>query len=80
MTRKWVVWNSMSIPFYPAGVEWNENPFHFAPEGKNGMLHRVVVMGVGVDGGLGVSPSAPPEMYPKTDKHNLSFMFGLKSQ
>ena len=35
--RKWVVWNGMSIPFYPCRVEWNENPFHFAPEGQFGI-------------------------------------------
>ena len=35
--RKWAKWNGMSSPFYPAGVEWNENPFHFAPEGQFGM-------------------------------------------
>ena len=35
--RKWVKWNGMSSPFYPAGVEWNENPFHFAPEGQFSM-------------------------------------------
>ena len=28
-----VIWNGQSIPFYPSGAKWNENLFHFAPEG-----------------------------------------------
>ena len=32
--RKWAKWNGMSIPFYPAEVEWNGNPFHFPLKGN----------------------------------------------
>ena len=35
--RKQVVWNGLTIPFYPCRVEWNEIPFHFTPVGQFGM-------------------------------------------
>ena len=39
--QEWAKWNGMSSPFYPAGVEWNGNPFHFAPQGQFGMWGKM---------------------------------------